>query len=136
MAESSVKKRSPIVEQLLKNPLPQHEPEVEEAMDSFQEGRSRSRATTMLDLRMLDGSIESFAYAYLTRVQFKPEDTIAMRFGKDEVRVSGRNLYRLFETITEQRTRFIQEGAEGEEGLKPVDAAHVDQIEIVEGDEP
>jgi hypothetical protein len=48
-----------------------------------------------------------------------------MRFGKDEVRVMGRNLYRLFETITEQRTRFIQEGTDGEEGLKLVDAVHV-----------
>jgi hypothetical protein len=60
---------------------------------------------------------------------------IAMRFGEYEVRVVGRNLYRLFETITEQRTRFIQEGADGEEGLKPEDAVHVERIEIVEGEE-
>ena len=115
--------------------MPQHEPEVEEAIDSYQEARSRSRGTTMLDLRLLDGTIESFAYAYLTRVKFVPEDLIAMRFGKDEVRVSGKNLYRLFETITEQRTRFIQEGADGEEGLKAADAAHVDEIVITEGEE-
>ena len=49
--------------------------------------------------------------------------------------VTGRNLYRLFETITEQRTRFIQEGADGEEGLKPADAVHVERIEITEGEE-
>ena len=52
-------KRSSIVEPLLK-PQPQHEPEVEEAIDSYQEGRSRSRPSLMLDLRMVDGTIESF----------------------------------------------------------------------------
>jgi hypothetical protein len=134
MAESSAK-RSSIVEQLLKKPSPQHEPETEETIDSYQEGRARSRPSLMLDLRLVDGTIESFPYAYLTRVRFSPDDTIAMRFGKDEVRVMGRNLYRLFETITEQRTRFIQEGADGEEGLKPVDAVHVERIEITEGEE-
>ena len=134
MAESSAR-RSTIVEQLLKKPLAQHEPEVEDAIDSYQEGRSRSRPSLMLDLRMVDGTIESFSYAYLTRVRFAPEDRIAMRFGKDEVHVTGKNLYRMFETITEQRTRFIQEGADGEEALKPADAAHVDEIVIVEGEE-
>ncbi len=115
MAESNAK-RSSLVEQLLKKPSPQHKPEVEEAIDSYQEGRSRSRHSLMLDLRLVDGTIESFPYAYLS-LQFSPDDTIALRFGKDEVRVSGRNLYRLFETITEHRTRLIQEGADGEEGL-------------------
>ncbi len=134
MPESSAK-RPTIVEQLLRKPSLQHEPEVEEATDSYQEARSKSRGTMMLDLRLVNGTIESFAYAYLTRVRFIPDDTIEMRFGKDEVRVSGRNLYRLFETITEQRTRFIQECADGEEALKPADAAHVDHIEIVEGEE-
>ena len=134
MAESNAK-RSSIVEQLLKKPSPQNEPEVDEAMETYQEGRSRSRPSLMLDLRLMDGTIESFPYSYLARVRFSPEDTIFMRFGKDEVRIMGRNLYRLFETITEQRTRFIQEGGDGGDGLKPADAPHVDRIEITEGDE-
>ncbi len=134
MAESSAK-RSTIVEQLLRKPSAQHEPEVEEAIDSYQEARSKSRATVMLDLRFVSGTVESLAYAYLTRVRFVPDDTIEMRFGKDVVRVYGRNLYRLFETITEHRTRFIQEGADGEEELKPADAAHVERIELAEEEE-
>jgi len=134
MPDSSVK-RSSIVEQLLKRPLPQHEPEVEEAAESFQEGRARSRQSLMLDFRLVNGTIESFAYAYLTRVRFTPGDILDMRFGPEEVRVKGKNLSRLRETVTEQRTRFIQEGAEGEEGLKAADEAHVDEILIVEREE-
>ena len=135
MSESSVR-RSSIVEQLLKKPSPQHEPEVEEALESYQEGRARSRQSAMLDLRLVNGTIESFAYAYLTRVRFTPGDIIDMRFGSDEVRVTGRNLGRLCETITEQRTRFIQEAAEGEDALKAADEAHVEQILIIEKEEP
>jgi hypothetical protein len=90
MSELSAR-RSPIVEKLLRKPSPQHEPEVEEALESYQEGRSRSRQSSMLDLRLVNGTIESFAYAYLTRVRFVPGDTIDMRFGKDEVRVTGKN---------------------------------------------
>ena len=133
MAESSAR-RSSIVQQLLQKP--QHEPEVAEAMESSQEARSRSRDAVMLDFRLSNGAIESFAYSYLTRVRFTPGDIIDLRFGKDEVRILGRNLARLRETIAEQRTRFVQEGADGEDGLKAPDMAHVDQIEIIEGEEP
>ena len=134
MSESSAK-RSPIVEQLLRKAAPQHEPEVEEASEAYQEGRARSRRSSMLDFRLLDGTIESFAYAYLTRVRFTPGDIIDMRFGVEEVRVKGKNLSRLRETITEQRTRFIQESADGEEGLKAADEPHVEQILIIEKEE-
>jgi hypothetical protein len=119
------------VENLLSR-APRHEPEVEEAMEAFQEARARSREAAMLDLRFLDGTIESFSYSYLTRVRFVPGDVISLRFGRDEIHVSGRNLQRLYETITEQRTRFIQESAEGDEALKAADAPHIDTISITE----
>ena len=90
-------------------------------MEAFQEALSRSRETAMLDLRFLNGTVESFSYSYLTRVRFEPGDIICMRFGRDQIQITGRNLKRLCETITEQRTRFIQEGAEGDEHLKPND---------------
>ena len=134
MPESNAK-RSAIVEQLLRKASPQYEPEADDATETFQEGRLRSHQSSMLDFRLVDGTIESFAYAYLTRVRFVPGDRIDMRFGRDEIRVKGRNLSRLCETITEQRTRFIQEGSEGEEGIKPSEAAHVDEIVIIDGEE-
>jgi hypothetical protein len=127
----SASKRSTMVEQLLTR-APRHEPEVEDAMEAYQEARARSRGTAMLDLRFLNGVVESFSYAYLTRVRFEPGDVITMRFGRDEIQVSGRNLKRLCETITEQRTSFIQEGTEDEELLKPDGAPHIDQISITE----
>jgi hypothetical protein len=134
MSESNAK-RSNMVEKLLQKTLPRHEPEVEEAIETYQEARAQSREATMLDLRMHDGTIISFPYAYLTRVRYYPGDSMDLRFGKDEVRVSGKNLGRLRETITEQRARFIREGKEGEEALKEADEAHVDTIEIIEGEE-
>jgi hypothetical protein len=41
----------------------------------------------------------------------------------------------MYETVSEHRARFIQEGTESEEGLKPEEAAHISRIVIVEGDE-
>lgn len=136
MTESSAK-RSSIVEQLLNKPLPRHEPEVTEAIEASQDARAQSRGSAMLDLRFSNGLIESYPYAYLTRVRFTPGDVIDLCFGKHEVRVLGKNLERLRETIVEHRTRYVQEGAEGEEGLKPSDAAHVEQITVmtVKGEE-
>ena len=134
MAESSAK-RSTIVEQLLKRPMPQHEPEVAEAIEASQDARARSRDSAMLDFYLSDGTIESFAYTYLTRVRFTPGDTIDLRFGRDAVQILGRNLARMRDTITEQRTRLVQEGHDGEDGLKTSDEAHVEQITVTEGEE-
>ena len=130
MAQSG-SKRSTMVEDLLAR-TPRHEPEVEEAMEAFREARARSRGTAMLDFRFLNGTVESFSYSYLTRVRFEPGDLITLRFGRDEIHVTGKNLARLCETITEQRTSFIQEGTEDEELLKPDGAPHIDQISITE----
>jgi hypothetical protein len=60
---------------------------------------------------------------------------IVLRFGREEVTAEGKNLMRLYNAITEHRDRFIQEGTEAEEGLKPEDAAHIERIVITEGDD-
>jgi hypothetical protein len=111
---------------------PRAEPEEEEARATFQEGRARSREAVMLDVRLADGTVVSFPYAYLTRLKYVPGDTLILRFGADEVRVEGRNLARLRDAISEHRARFIQEGTEAEEGLKPEEAAHIGRIVITE----
>jgi hypothetical protein len=134
LADSHVR-RSAVVEKILKQPAPHHEPEVEEARDSFQNARVQSRESIMLDVKLGDGSIESFPYAWLSRAKYQPGDRLVLRFGKHEINIEGRNLTRLREIVTEHRARFIQEGTEGEEGLKPEDAAHIDRIVITEGDE-
>jgi hypothetical protein len=134
MADSNVR-RSSVVEKILQHPAPRHEPEVEEARDSHQNARAHSREAIMLDVKMGDGSIESFPYAWLSRVKYLPGDTLVLRFGKDEVNIEGRNLARLRDIVSEHRARFVQEGTEGEEGLKPEDAAHIERIVITEGDQ-
>lgn len=109
-------------------------PEVEALEDEpLQEARSRSRKAIMLDVRLANGTIESFNYTYLTRVSYSPGDTLVLRFGKDEVRLEGRRLEKIRETISDHRVKFVQEGTEAEEGLKPEDAMHIDRIVITEG---
>ena len=111
MADSNLKSRA-FSDKVLPVHWPKHEPEVEEATESFKEARARSRESVMLDIRLADGTIESFPYAYLTRVRYTPGDVLLMRFGADEVRAEGRNLVRLRDAISEHRMRFIQEGTE------------------------
>ena len=106
------------------------------AREAFQEGRTRSRDSVMLDVRFATGDIESFNYAYLTRISYKPGDTLRLQFGGWAVKVEGKRLGRLRDSVSEHRARYIQEGTDAEEGLKPEDAAHIDSISIEEkGDE-
>jgi hypothetical protein len=133
--DDSQQKRRPMVDRLGSDHWPRLEPEAEEVRESFQEARARSRESLMLDVRLANGTVESFPYAYLTRVKYLPGDTLILRFGRDEVTAEGRNLSRLREAISEHRARFIQEGTDGEEGLKPEEAPHITQINIVEGEE-
>ena len=89
MADTNAK-RSPIVEKILKGPgTPRLEPEAEDARESFQEARARSRESVMLDVRLTDGTVESFPCAYLTRVRYLPGDRLIVRFGSDEVSAEG-----------------------------------------------
>src|ERR1035441_5895578 len=75
--------RRSVVEQLARKPTPRHEPEVEEAMEAFQEARAKSREALMLDVRLTDGTIESFDYASLRHVKFTPDGTLTLRFGRN-----------------------------------------------------
>jgi len=128
-------RRSSVVHKILQDSAAGPETEVEEARETFQEARVRSREAIMLDVRLEDGCIESFPYTWLSRVRYKPGDKLVLRFGRDEVNIEGRNLCRLRDIITEHRARFVQEGTETEQGLKPEDAAHVERIVITEAGE-
>lgn len=101
---------------------------------AYQRARERSDERLMLKLIFATGRSVSLSYAYLTQVEFNPGDVLGIRFGRVVVTVSGRRLERIAEDLLEHRVRHIQEGTEAEEGLKPADAAHVDEIKI-EGDE-
>jgi hypothetical protein len=98
--------------------------------EAFQEGRTRSRDSVMLDVRFATGDVESFNYAYLTRISYKPGDSLRLQFGGYVIQVEGKRLNRLRDSVSEHRARYIQEGTDAEEGLKPEDAAHIDSILI------
>jgi hypothetical protein len=108
-----------------------------EGRDAFQEARTRSRDCVMLDVRLASGAVESFNYAYLVRVSYKPGDRLRLQFGNTAVQIEGRRLARLREMVAEHRCSAISEGTDAEEGLKPEDAPHIESIEIIqESEEP
>jgi hypothetical protein len=106
--------------------------EAEEETEAYQEARARTREAIMFDVVMKDGTIESFDYASLRRVRYKPDGVLALRFGRDEVEVKGTNMKRLRELITEHRQRFIKEGTYAERDIKPEEAAHIESITFVD----
>lgn len=110
------------------------EPEESEAAESFQQARARSREALMLDVKLNDGTVESFDYSLPKRVTYKPDGRLILRFGEDKITVHGGNLERVRQAVTEGRARSIQEGTEAEQGVKPEDVAHIERIVIVEGD--
>jgi hypothetical protein len=128
-------KRRSAVETILKSSAISADASDAESRDVYQEARPRSREDIMLDIRFADGRIVTFSYAYFTRMEYQPGDTLRLWFGGAEVEVKGRRLARLRETLAEHRARSIQEGTEAEEGLKPEDAAHIERIEIQEESE-
>ena len=114
----------------LRNAKPPSADDANDTADAFQEARARSREAFMLDVRFADGKIASFNYARLADSEFLPEGKIILRFGTKEITAEGKNLLRVYTTITEHRQRLIQEGTDMEEKLKPDDAPHIDKITV------
>ena len=89
--------------------------------------------TPMLDLVMRDGSVESFSYAYLTRVSYEPTGRLVLCFGEDEVEIVGRNLMEIREKVRLHRANEINEGVEAYQGMRAEGAAYVERIQITKG---
>lgn len=75
-------------------PPPRVEPEPGTADDLGAFGclRGVREAARMLELRFRNGNITAFNYSMLDRVDFDPSDGITLTFGRDKVRIAGRNL--------------------------------------------
>jgi len=99
------------------------------------DSRPDSRGAVMLDIRKADGRIVSFNYAYFTRLDYEPGDKLVLTFGATKVRVEGRCLDKLRQSLAEHRRRFIQEETEAGEGLKAEHMECVEAIEIQEGED-
>ena len=99
--------------------------------DSVREsfGGNRNREDDlMLDVRLKDGSRCALAYGTLMKVFFSPSDQLKLAFASSTVVIEGRRLLALYDLLRRHRARFVQEGTVSEEGLKPEDAAHIDNI--------
>jgi hypothetical protein len=105
-----------------------------EAEDEPRDAMKDSRAaipTPMLDVVFRSGSIVSFSYAYLTRIDFDPRGKLDLHFGEDVVVIEGRNLRGMQQKLRLHKADEIHEGVEAEGALKPEGAAHVERILIL-----
>ena len=105
-----------------------------EAEDEPRDAMKNSRAaipTPMLDVVFRSGSIVSFSYAYLTRIDFDPRGKLDLHFGEDVVVIEGRNLRGMQQKLRLHKADEIHEGVEAEGALKPEGAAHVERILIL-----
>ena len=109
-------------------------PESALAMESEpQEALRDARAalpTPMLDLVMNSGHVESFGYAYLSRVSFDPRGRLLLFFGDDIAVLEGRNLENIRQKVRMHRASEVFENVEAEEALKPESATHVERIYV------
>ena len=117
------KTRSSVVAKILGN-------QEDEPRDAMKDVRP-AMPTPLLDVVFKSGSIVSFAYAYLTRVDFDPAGRLDLHFGDDVVVIEGRNLANIRQKLRLHRASEIQEGVEAEDVLKPEGTAHVERIQIV-----
>ena len=98
----------------------------------------RERAT-MLELRLRDGVIAAFGYAWLEHAEFDPSDGIMLQFGGRKVRITGRNLnaearpnVRLFAAIVRHRVPWIHEADEPTALAAPRTAIVIERIKLKE----
>lgn len=75
--------------------------------EAFQQARTRSREAIMLDVRLKDGTVESFDYALPKRVTYTPQGMLVLRFGQATIKVQGSNLERVRQAVTEGRAKSI-----------------------------
>jgi hypothetical protein len=98
---------------------------------TWRPARPHSREDIMLDLRFNNGCRRSFAYSYLTGIEWDGE-VISLSFATEIVTIRGRNLLRLYEALVQHRVPYVQQGSEAEEALRSQNETHVEAIEIKE----
>lgn len=103
--------------------------------ESFSFSRVPDEDDLMLDVRLRDGSRYAFPYGTLLKMDFSPADELKLVFAANIVVIEGRRLLPLYELLRRHKAKFVQEGTEAEDGLKPEDAAHIDTIHIQKPEE-
>jgi hypothetical protein len=112
------------------------DPEPDNAVrEAFNPSRPNSEDDLMLDIRLSNGSRCAFSYSSLFKILFNPEDRLKLAFASDVVVIVGRRLLPLYDLLRRHRAKFVQEGTAAEDGLKPEDAAHIDNIHFEKPEE-
>jgi hypothetical protein len=131
---TNIAKRPEYLEKMMATGGPRHEPEVEEAEKSLKEARM-ALMTPMLDIVLRSGNVRSFSYAYLSEVEFKPGDTLTLKFTSGaEVIIEGRGLARHRQQVRLHRADEIRECQEAELMQDGQGVSQVERIHITEGD--
>lgn len=73
--------------------------------------------TPCLDLRLADGSRKALPYSYIMEINFDVDNGIEIITSTKQVKITGRNLGRLYEYMATYRVRYIQAhiGTDGNE---------------------
>jgi len=130
--DSTAIKRPAHLRDILEKVGPRHEPEVQEA--TLKEARL-AIPTPMIDIVFRTGLVRSFNYAYLSEVEFKPGDTLTIKFTTGaEIVVEGRGLTRHRQQVRLHRADEIRECSESELALQGEGVSQVESIYITEGD--
>lgn len=106
-------------------------------LGSFGWLRGMHERSVMLELRMKDGTMTAFGYAWLERVEFDPSEGITLRFAGATIRITGRRLneerrpnVRLCAGILRHRVPWIQE-ADGTQVMEAAkDATVIESIRV------
>ncbi len=93
-------------------------------------GEMDIREALMLDVILMDGTVESFDYIAPKRATYRPDGTLLLQFGEDGVRIQGRNLEPVRLAVTECRLRAIRQHNQAEADLLPDDATYIESIEV------
>ena len=128
------KRAGSVLERLGGRSPPEKADEDDSVRESFGGNRNRED-DLMLDVRLKDGSRCALAYGTLMKVLFSPADQLKLAFASSTVVIEGRRLLALYDLLRRHRARFVQEGTVSEEGLKPEDAAHIDNIHFEKPEE-
>lgn len=67
----------------------------------------------MVDFRVRTGDSIALPYSYLTEAKFNASSGILLRFVGHDVRIAGRNLRALFDSLREHKVTWIRETQEG-----------------------
>lgn len=116
---------------------PDAEPEAVDDFVAFGYLRGVRERALMLELRKKDGGVTALGYGWLEKVTYDPSGIITLQFGKDVVKLVGRNLnaevrpnVRLLDGLMRHKVPWIQESGGAAAMTAAKDAVVIELIEF------